>query len=143
MGVINTQSLPNAEVLTNEQIEELLPHLDGIIGWAKQIQDYALKQALEGVKFKGYKVVAGKSNRKFTDEEAVADTLLGEGYDEDQVYVKKLETMTKLEALVGKKKFTSLLGNLIVKPLGKPTLVVETDSRPAYDAAAAAVEDFK
>ena len=41
MGVINTQSLPNAEVLTNEQIEELLPHLDGIIGWAKQIQDYA------------------------------------------------------------------------------------------------------
>lgn len=140
---ISAGALPAADILTNEQITTLLPHLDNLISWAKQVQDYALKKALEGVKFEGYKVVAGKSNRKFKDEDAVAELLLGEGYDENIIYEKKLATLSKIETLVGKKKFPTLMGDLVVKPLGRPCMVLETDPREEYTPEASAADDFK
>lgn len=140
---ISTGTLPAVDVLTNEQITGILPHLDGIISWAKQVQDYALKKALEGEEFEGFKVVEGRSNRKFTDDEKVADILLGEGFDENIIYEKKLATLTKIETLVGKKKFPDLLGELVEKAPGKPALVPESDKRPKYTPEITAVADFR
>lgn len=143
MEQIKTEKLVSPDLMSHEEIEQLLPCLDEIIGWAKQVQEFALNQALQGEKYEGFKVVAGRSVRKFEDEDKVADTLIGEGYEESMIFERKLATITKLEALIGKKKFATLLGNLVVKPLGKPTLAPDTDDRPEYEATSSAADDFK
>lgn len=143
LTTLNSNSLTSPELLSKEEIEALLPELDNIISWAKQIQEYALEQALKGEKYAGFKVVAGRSVRTFKDADAVIDRLTTEGYDADLLFERKMKTLTQIEALVGKKKFESLLGDLVEKPLGKPVLVPETDKRPAYTPDAAAAADFK
>lgn len=143
MDKIQTNKLTSPDLMSHEEIAELLPSLEELISWAKQVQEYALNQALLGEKFEGFKVVAGRSIRKFQDEDTVADTLLGEGYEESMIYERKLCTITKLEALLGKKKFGSILGNLVVKPLGKPALVSDDDERPEYEIETSASDDFK
>lgn len=136
-----TDALQSPDLLSQEQIEALLPHLDQIIGWAKQVQEYALEQALKGTKYEGFKVVAGRAVRKFTDPEKVVDALLAEGYDESMLYERSLKSLTQIESLVGKKNFTVLLGTYVDVPQGKPTLVPESDKRPEL-AAATAASDF-
>lgn len=143
MEKLNTQNLQSPDLMTKEQIEALLPELDNIISWAKQVQEYALEQALAGVKFKGFKVVEGRSIRTFKDTDAVVDRLTTEGYDADLLYERKLKTLTQIEALVGKKNFEPLLGDLVEKPQGKPTLVPESDKRPELTPNASAKADFE
>lgn len=111
--------------------------MDGLVAWANDIKEFALSQAQSGVHYEGWKVVEGRSNRKFTDEAAVADTVTKAGFDP---YEKKLLGITAMTSLLGKKKFEELLGGLIQKPPGKPTLVPESDKRPAMNTAQ---DDFK
>lgn len=87
--------------------------------WAEDVKGYALKQALSGTKFAGFKVVEGRSNRKYTDEERVAEVVKNAGYDP---YEKKIAGITAMQKILGKKKFEELLGSLVYKPQGKPTL---------------------
>ena len=143
MDKLNTQNLQSPDLLSKEQIEALLPELDNIISWAKQVQEYALDQALTGVKFNGFKVVEGRSNRTFKNTDEVVDRLTTEGYDADLLYERKLKTLTQIEALVGKKNFEPILGDLVIKPQGKPTLVPESDKRPELTPNTAAVADFE
>ena len=84
----------------------------------------------------------GRSIRKYADEIKVADTLKAAGYDEALLYERKLNGITNMEKLVGKKKLTELLGNLLVKPAGKPVLVPESDKREAINTTEAAKTDF-
>ena len=100
-------------------------------------KEYALQKALSGTKFMGFKVVEGRSNRKYTDEDAVARTVESGGFDP---YEKKLLGITAMSQALGKKKFEELLGGLVYKPPGKPALVPESDKRPAMNTA---IEDFK
>lgn len=143
MDNIKTENLQSPDLLTKEQIETLLPELDGIISWAKQVQEYALEQALKGVKYKGFKVVEGRSIRTFTNVDKVVDRLIGEGYDEGLLFERKLKTLTQIESLVGKKNFEPLLGDLVEKPQGKPTLVDESDKRPEFNPTTSAIADFE
>lgn len=124
-------------MLGEDEIAEILPKIDSLITWANDIKDYALQQALSGVTYKGFKVVKGKSNRKYTDENAVAETVKQHGYDP---YEQKLLGITAMTSLLGKKKFEELLSGLVAKPPGKPALVPESDKRPALNTA---IDDFK
>ncbi|MGF0063632.1 DUF2800 domain-containing protein, partial [Lachnospiraceae bacterium SGI.085] len=123
--------------LEDTEIAAILPKVDDLVSWANDIKEYALQQALSGTKYDGYKVVEGKSNRKYTDESAVASAVTDAGFDP---YEKHLLGVTAMTSLLGKKKFNELLGGLIEKPQGKPTLVPETDKRPALNTAK---DDFK
>lgn len=125
------------DTLEESEISAILSKVDDLVAWANDIKDYALKQAQAGVTFEGWKVVEGKSNRKYTDEDAVAKAVIAGGYDP---YEKKLLGITAMTTLLGKKEFEKLLGKLVQKPPGKPTLVPETDKRPAMNTAA---DDFK
>jgi hypothetical protein len=122
--------------LDDTEIAAILEKVDEMISWGNDIKDYALKQAQSGVHFEGWKVVEGRSNRKYTDEEAVAFKVKDAGFD---LYEKKLLGVTAMSTLLGKKKFEELLGGLIYKPPGKPALVPESDKRPAMNTA---IEDF-
>lgn len=131
-----------ANTLSKEQIEELLPQLDNLINWINSLKEYALGQALNGVQYKGYKLVEGRSNRRYTDEDKIANVLIGDGYKEEEIYTKKLLTITNLEKLIGARKVGTLLGDLIIKPRGKPTLVDAEDKRNPYNPEVSAVADF-
>ncbi|WP_270578017.1 DUF2800 domain-containing protein [Caldibacillus thermoamylovorans] len=129
--------------LSNDEIAEILAKAEELQKWAKDVSDYALEQAEKhGVKFKGWKLVEGRSNRKYADEDEVAKVLLAEGFTEEQLFEKKLLTITKMEKLTGKKFFTEKLGDLVIKPPGKPTLVPESDKRPELQSAESAEADF-
>ena len=109
-------------ILTDQQIAELLPELPGLIDWAKEVQEFALDQALKGTHYEGYKVVEGTSRRKITDESKASEALQNAGFDYNQIMTKpKLQNITALEKLVGKKDFAEIVGEYIEKPQGKPT----------------------
>jgi hypothetical protein len=122
--------------LDNDEIAAILTKADELVSWANDVKEYALKEALNGTKFEGFKVVAGRSNRKFTDEAAVADVVIAAG---KYPYEKKLLGITAMTALLGKKTFEDILGSLTYKPPGKPVLVTAYDKRPEFNSA---FEDF-
>ena len=124
--------------LEDEEIEEILPRIDDLVNWANDVKEYALKVAISGKAWDGWKVVEGKSNRKYKDEEAVAKAVKAAGYDP---YEKKVLGITAMTKLLGKANFNRLLEKLLVKPVGKPTLVPKDDPRP--EMRIAAEEDFK
>lgn len=121
--------LENPEELTDDEIALILPKVDSLIGWATDLKEYALQQALNGIKYKGFKVVEGRATRKYTDEAVVADIVEKAGYDP---YERKVLGITAMSKELGKKIFEELLSGLIYKPRGKPVLVSEDDKRPEY-----------
>lgn len=129
-------------LLTGEEIGEVLRRAEEIQKWTSDVQDYALEQALAGKHFDGWKLVEGRSNRKYADDLKVAETLVAAGYDEAMLYERKLYGITAMEKIVGKKKLMATLGDLIVKPAGRPVLVPESDKRRAINTTEAAKADF-
>jgi len=117
----------DAPTLDENEIAEILPQIDTLVSWAEDIKSYALNQALSGVRYPGFKLVAGRSNRKYADEAAVARVVSEAGYDP---YDKKLVGITEMTKRLGKKRFEELLNGLLIKPEGKPVLVPTTDTRP-------------
>lgn len=125
--------------MTPEEIGDILGRVDELCKWAKSVKDYALQSAVSnGESFPGWKLVRGRANRKLTDESEVAAILTEQGFAPSQIY--SLKGLTDLEEVVGKKHLADLLGDLIVKPEGRPTLAPESDRRQAITRTAA--DDF-
>ena len=119
-------------LLTDEEIAEIIGLADELAKWAGDIYTYATALAInEGREWDGFKLVEGRTRRKYTDETAVAETAKEAGYSD--IFKQSLITITEMEKLMGKKKFNDILGNLVEKPKGKLTLVPETDKRQAVD----------
>jgi len=125
-------------LLEHDEIAAILAKLDSLTSWASDVKEYALTEALKGVKFDGFKVVEGRSNRRYIDENAVAGTVGKAGYDP---YEHSVLGITAMEKMLGKKRFAELLDGLIDKPAGKPTLVPQTDKRQELNITTAA-DDF-
>lgn len=128
--------------LDETEIAAILDRADELASWAADVKEYALQQALSGTEYPGYKVVEGRSNRRYINEDAVAATVSKAGYDP---YAHKVLGLTEMQKLLGKKRFDELLGSLIEKPQGKPTLVPSSDKRPEYrpaDPVESAKHDF-
>ena len=119
-------------LLTDEEVEEILTHVDDLVAWASDIKDYALQQAISGKEWHGYKLVEGRSNRKYTNDALVSAAVERIGIDP---YERKLLGVTAMQKLLGKSRFDEILTAYIEKPQGKPTLVPESDKRPAMNTA--------
>lgn len=119
-------------LLTDAEIEEVLNVLPDLTKWANEITAYASEAAIHnGKEWNGFKVVEGRSNRKYRDELLVAEAAREHGYTD--IYRQTLIPMTEMQKLMGKSTFEEILGDLIYKPPGKPTLVPNTDKRPAMN----------
>lgn len=128
-------------LLTDEEIAEVLKVADELAKWAADVYAFATDEAVtHGKQWTGFKLVEGRSNRKYTDEEEVAEAAKAAGYTD--IYRSSLVGITEMEKLMGKKKFAEVLGKLVYKPKGKITLVTESDKREAIITATAEV-DFK
>ena len=123
----------DAPTLDEAEIAAILPQIDALVSWASDIKDFALSQALTGTRYPGYKIVEGRSNRRYTDPVVVASIVEKAGYDP---YERKLLGITAMQKQLGKKQFDLLLRGYIEKPQGKPVLAPVTDTRPEYNTAA-------
>ena len=124
--------------LEDEEIEVILLKADEMVSWINDIKEYALKQAISGKEWNNWKLVEGRSVRKYIDDKAVAETVENAGFDP---YEKKVIGITAMTKMLGKSKFEELLSGLIEKPQGKPTLVPMSDKRPTMKKTAK--DDFK
>ena len=123
----------NKDLLSIEEIAEILTKIDDLVSWGNDIKEFALSESLKGVHYPGFKLVEGRSNRKYTDENEVIKTLQDNGLDPfDEP---KLLSITELTKRIGKAKFIELVDKYVYKPTGKPTLVEESDKRPALNLA--------
>ena len=126
-----------SSLLTDEEVVKILSRIDELTSWASDVKNFALEQAVRGKQWPGWKVVEGRSNRKYTDEGAVAQVVKNAGYNP---YDEKIMGITNMTKMLGKEKFNELLGDFVERPQGKPTLVTEDDNRPEMNTAK---EDFK
>lgn len=136
------QANPDPRKISKEVMENtILPLLSTFKTWLTGVEEYSLEQALSGVQYQGFKIVEGRSIRKITNQAAVMELLGKEGFAKE-AYIKptELRSITDLEKLIGKKRFGAICAEYINKPQGKPTLVPESDKRPAFNQAA---DDFK
>ena len=121
-------------LLTDEEIEDVLSKIDNLVSWANDVKEFVFQSAMSGKVWKGWKLVEGRATRKYVNDEAVATAIINAGYDP---YEKKLLGLTEMQKRLGKAKFEEILGSLIIRPQGKPTLVPESDKRPAISTAKA------
>ena len=136
-------ALTEPALLTAEQIAQVLAKGDEVAKWISDVQSFALTQAEKhGRQWPGFKLVEGRSNRKYSSPDDIAQRLIENGIPEAVIYERSLLGITAMEKAIGKKKFAELLDDLVVKPAGKPTLVPESDKRPALSSVASAAADF-
>lgn len=119
-------------LLADEEIADILGKVDALTVWASDVKEYALQQAISGTAFPGWKLVEGRSNRRYTSEAAVAAAVEGAGFDP---YERKVLGITAMQKLLGKSRFEELLAPYIEKPQGRPTLVRSSDKRPEWNTA--------
>ena len=117
-------------LLSDEEIEDILGKLDDLTRWANEITAYAQDAAVNhGKVWRGFKLVESRTNRRYTDEDAVVAAANAAGYHD--IFKKSLIPITEMEKLMGKAKFKDILSSLVEKPTGRPTLVPASDKRPA------------
>ncbi len=121
---INIEKKP--ELMTDAEIEAILPRLDFVIDYCNSVKEYALKKAIDGKKWKGYVLSETVTKRKISDEEAVKRILKEAGYCPE---VSKLMSISELQKLVGKARFNDLVGNYVIKPKGQPVLIKEETNK--------------
>lgn len=132
------------QLLTDREVSDILGMKDLITKWIKGVYDFAYEKALSGEKqWPGYKLVEGTSRRTITDPDAAAKTLLDNGYKEEDIFKpRELEGITNLQKILGKKGVAEYLEAYIDEPEGKPTLVPESDKRPAINTAETMANEF-
>lgn len=123
-------------VLSDAEVADLIRRGEGLVAWYEDLKNYALQAILDGRVIPGFRVVAGVSRRAFSDTDKALEAIQSAGYDEAVLYERKPKSLAELEKMIGKTNFAEIVGSLIVKPLGKPTLVGEGDKRPDYSDAA-------
>ena len=133
------------ELLTDEEIADIVRRTPKLIEWANSVAEYAQIKAInENKEWPGLKLVEGISRRKWVDEDKATDAIFARcpELSEDEILTAKLKPITTIEKTIGKARFAQLLSDVIIKPQGKPTLVPLEDKRPAIGLSQAQ-QDFK
>ena len=118
-------------LLTDTEIEVILSKVDELVSWASDIKEYALQQALSGKEWTGFKLVEGRSNRRYSNEAAVIDAVEKAGLTR----MRKRCSASPPCRSSSQVPLDELLTAYIEKPQGKPTLVPDSDKRPAMNTA--------
>jgi hypothetical protein len=118
------------QLLSDIELIQIYRNIPNVSNWFEKVNAYIYGEALAGKAWPEHKLVEGRSNREWTNEADVIDILELDYFPKDYNNV-KLKGIGDIEKLVGKKNFDDILGGVVIKPAGKPSLVHETDKRPA------------
>lgn len=124
---------PEPATLSDEELGEWLQKLEGLAAYARDLEEYAQQALLEGRTLPGWKLVQGRSTRKWTDQDAAFRQMQADGIDEAMLYTRTPITLTVAEKMIGKKRFAETMSAFITKAPGAPKLAQASDPRPAYD----------
>ncbi len=133
----DVKTIKDKRIMTDKDLKTVLTFGSMVAAWVKKVEEEAKIKLQQGRRIPGFKLVAGRQHRAFIREDDVVDTLLGEGYDTEDIFKSELRPLTDLEGKLGKKRFATLFANNLQKVEGNPQLVDETDDRPAIDRTAA------
>lgn len=128
--------------LTDEEIGQALIQGKRLAKWLSEIEEYALRACLDGKEIPGFKAVEGRSVRVWTDADAAFLAARAQGIPEEMLYERKPITLAAVEKLMGKRHFLDTMAAYVTTPPGKPTLVPETDKRPAITDRPTIDDDF-
>ena len=128
--------------LTDEEVGQALLQGKRLAKWLSEIEEYALRACLEGKEIPGFKAVEGRSVRVWTDADAAFLAARAQGIPEEMLYERKPITLAAVEKLMGKRHFLDTMASYVTTPPGKPTLVPETDKRPAITDRPTIDDDF-
>ena len=129
---LETDMKLKGNILSNAEMGDILKRAQDVVRWVKDIENYCQQAILKGETVPGWKLVEGRSVRTFSDTEKAFEILKDKGIAEELMYERKMLTLSQLEGTIGKKDFNDYVGELIIKPKGKPTLVLESDKRAPY-----------
>ena len=131
--------------LTDQDIADILEKAADFKVWIGNIEAYALAEAVNNnKKWPRFKLVSGRSNRKYADEQAILKALKKAKYGEELFLTKpSLVGIGELEKNIGKAEVEKIIGKYIIKPAGAPTLVPEWDKRPELNSTEAAKVAFE
>lgn len=124
---------PEPATLSDEELGEWLQKLEGLAAYAKDLEEYAQQALLDGRSLPGWKLVQGRSTRKWTDQDAAFQQMEHDGIDEAMLYTRTPISLTAAEKMIGKKKFAETMSAFITRAPGTPKLAVASDPRPAYN----------
>ena len=124
---------PEPATLSDEELGEWLQKLEGLAVYARDLEEYAQQALMEGRALPGWKLVQGRSTRKWTDQDAAFRQMQADGIDEAMLYTRTPITLTVAEKMIGKKKFAETMSAFITRAPGAPKLAQASDPRPAYD----------
>lgn len=129
-------------LITSEEAGKRLLALEDIVKYQKDLQEWALAECLAGKEVPGWKAVEGRSSRDWTDMDKAFEFLQDKGINRAVLYEEKPLTLAQVEKVVGKKEFSEMVGDMVLKKPGKPTLVKESDKREAITNKVTAAEAF-
>lgn len=124
---------PEPATLSDEELGEWLQKLEGLAAYARDLEEYAQQALMEGRTLPGWKLVQGRSTRKWTDQDAAFRQMQADGIDEAMLYTRTPISLTVAEKMIGKKKFAETMSAFITRAPGAPKLAQASDPRPAYD----------
>lgn len=124
---------PEPATLSDEELGEWLQKLEGLAAYARDLEEYAQQALMEGRTLPGWKLVQGRSTRKWTDQDAAFRQMQADGIDEAMLYTRTPITLTVAEKMIGKKKFAETMSAFITRAPGAPKLAQASDPRPAYN----------
>jgi hypothetical protein len=127
------EPLPQPAALSDEELGEWLQKIEGLAAYARELEDYAQTALLEGRTLPGWKLVQGRSTRKWTDQDAAFRQMEADGINEAMLYTRTPISLTAAEKMLGKKKFAEVMSAFITRAPGAPKLAKDSDPRPAYD----------
>lgn len=130
-------------LLTTDQLGEYLKKGQDVAKWLKDIEEVALKESLAGNEVPGWKAVAGRTTRDWTDMDAAFAKLEADGVQPEILWERKPLSLAQVEKAVGKKIFAESVSEFVTKKTGKPALVETSDKRPAITNKISAAEAFK
>ncbi|MBQ8133376.1 MAG: DUF2800 domain-containing protein [Clostridia bacterium] len=125
------------ELLSPEEMGEALERGKSLVEWFNSIQQKALEALLAGTKIPGYKLVEGRSQRAWSDQDKALEKLMASGVERAVIYDSVPKSLAQLEKLLGAAKFGEIVGEFVTKPQGKPTLAPESDKRAEFKSAVA------
>jgi len=127
--------LPRAESLTREQRQRVIASRKPLEQWLEAVEDQEMTELLAGAPAMGFKLVEGKSNRQWSDEDSakqlLRNHLTAEQTNPPSSLISPAQAEKLLKGIELSAKFENRLATLITKPMGKPTLVPVSDKRTA------------
>ena len=134
---------PEPGKLSLDRIGKILEKAKDMENWLRDLRALAYSALMKGEPVKGWKLVEGRSSRKIIDEDRAAEALMKEGVPEGEIFTRKLIGVTALEKLLGAKRAAAILGDLLVKPKGQPSLAPISDKRPEVHPEEAVLNQFE